>query len=111
MNYVLAAQYVLATIVCIVGAAVFFLPSFLGHFRHAAAIRNITALNSLALLTLVCSFALWWSLLATGVIWGTALVLALGRRRLIAQLGSAPNGGSAAPLGKSGASSGRPSVS
>jgi hypothetical protein len=107
----LAMSYILATCVCILGAGFFFLPSLIGHFRRAAAIRNISALNALALLTLVCSLASSWSLLATGAVWVAALAMALGGRKLIAQPGASPNGGPTEPFANSGVGGGPPSVS
>ncbi len=104
-------SYLPGIMICILGAAVMFLPSLVGHFRHSGAVRNISALNALALLTLVCSLASAWSLLATGVLWAAALVLALVSPRLSAQPGAAPSGGPAEPLGNSGVSGRPPSVS
>jgi hypothetical protein len=103
--------YPAATSICVLAAGVFFLPSFIGHFRHAACIQNISALNALALLTLVCSLASSWSLLATGVVWGAALVMALTGRKSSARPSASPNGGPATHSGNTVAGGGPPSVS
>jgi hypothetical protein len=105
MNYLLAAS------IGIVGAAIMFLPSVLGHLRHVRSFRNISAINALAALTLVGSLGSLWLLPATGLLWVWALVLAVACDRRSTQPAASPNGGPAERLGNSGVRGGPPSVS
>ena len=105
MNYLLGAS------IGIVGAAIMFLPSVLGHLRHVRSFRNISAINALAALTLVGSLGSLWLLPATGLLWVWALVLAVACDRRSAQPTASPNGGPAERSGNSGVGGGPPSVS
>ncbi len=105
MNYLLGAS------IGIAGAAIMLLPSVLAHLRHAQSFRNVSALNGLALVTLVSSLMSPWFLVATGVVWIWATALAVAGPKRNAQPAAPPNGGPATRSGDSGATVGPPSVS
>jgi hypothetical protein len=105
MNYLIGAS------IGIAGAAIMFLPSVLGNIRHVQSFRNISALNALAVLTLLCSLWSLWFLLATGVLWSWAAVLAAAGPKRSAQPATPPNGGPTAQFSNPDASEGPPSVS
>ncbi len=60
-------------------AAIMLLPVAVGHIRHARAFRTISTLAVIAGFTLVCCFVSPWFLLAAGVLWVGAWVLAFQR--------------------------------
>jgi hypothetical protein len=101
----------LAAIIGVAGAAVMFLPSVYAHLRGSLSFRNISALNALAVLTLVSSLASQWFLVATGGLWICAMVLAVTSPQRGAQPTAPSNSGPAAAVGDSRVSEGPPSVS
>ena len=57
-------HYLFAASIGIAGAAVMFLASVVAHFRHTESFWSVSALNALAFLTVVCSMASAWFVLA-----------------------------------------------
>jgi hypothetical protein len=74
-----------AAVLGFAGAVLMFLPSLMAHLRHARSFRSVAALNALGFLTLACSFASLWFLVATGTLWVFSTVLAAVSPRLGAQ--------------------------
>ena len=105
MNHLLAAS------IGIVGAAVMFLPSVVAHLRHVQSFRNVSALNALAVLTLLCGVASVWFLFATAALWGIAAVIAIFDPRTNVQPGASPNVDPAERRADSGIRGGPASVS
>lgn len=104
MNYLLGAA------IGIAGAAIMFLPSVLAYLLRVRSLRNISAINALAALTLVGSLSFLWLLPATGLLWLWALVLAVAGDRRSPQPTVSPNGGRTVSPGHSEVGGGPPSV-